>query len=115
MTMKNSPAKLDHGLSPAQLQLIKSILAHSGGAIERVALFGSRACAAYKSNSDIDLVIYGDINAQVADRLWTLFNDSILPYKVDVNIYQNIRYQPLLAHIDANAKTLFTKRQLYAE
>lgn len=113
--MKISPLKFDHGLNAAQLQLIKAILTRSSGAIDRVALFGSRASGKYRRNSDIDLVIYGDLNAAVADRLWTLFADSVLPYKVDVNIYQHITHQPLVQHIDARAKTLFTKQQLYAD
>ena len=106
-------AILNNGLSKSQLLMIKAILAQHSSAIEKVALFGSRANGKYKSHSDIDLVLYGDIDEKIADRLWTCFHESLLPYKVDISVYRHITYEPLLRHIDRNNNTLFTKEQLY--
>lgn len=85
-----------------------------GQKIDRVALFGSRATGKYRDNSDIDLVIYGDIDEKIIDRLWTLLNESNLPYKVDLNAYHLIDYPPFKAHIDEFNKTLFTQSELLA-
>ena len=104
--------EFDHGLSDSQLQTIKSILREYASKVESVSLFGSRASGAYKSNSDIDLVLYGDIDSGSIDRLWTLFNESNVPYKVDLSAYQLITYPPLKRHIDSKSKVLFTRAQL---
>ncbi len=106
---------LDHGLSKNQLGMIMDILARNVSNIDKVSLYGSRATGKYKDNSDIDLVLYGDIDKAKADRLWTCFFESLLPYKVDVSIYQHVNYPPLKRHIDQQGQILFTKQQLYNE
>ena len=103
---------VDHGLSPSQVQKIKSIISQSAPEAERVALFGSRANGTYKNHSDIDLVIYGDVDRATINRLFTLFLESNIPYKVDVTAYKLISYPPLKQHIDDHNKTLFTQTEL---
>lgn len=102
-----------HGLSAKHLGLIKRILASQCGDIQQVALFGSRATGAFQPHSDVDLVLYGDINEQVVDRLWTRFCESMLPYKVDLTAYGQVTYPPLKRHIDEVARVLFTREELY--
>ena len=102
-----------HGLSEKHLQIIKNILTKNSSTIEKAALFGSRATNSYKSNSDIDLVLYGNLKEKTADNLWTCFFESFLPYKVDLNVYDQIKSTPLKKHIDNHSKVLFTKKQLY--
>ena len=102
----------EHGLSISQLQTLKTILNQCPFVIEKVSIFGSRATATYKSYSDIDLVLYGSISESGIDRLWTLFNESNLPYKVDINAYHLTHYPPLKRHIDQFGKVLFTQDEL---
>ncbi len=102
----------EHGLSISQLETLKTILNQCPFVIEKVSIFGSRATATYKSYSDIDLVLYGSISESGIDRLWTLFNESNLPYKVDINAYHLIHYPPLKRHIDQFGKVLFTQDEL---
>ena len=102
----------DHGLSQSQLQKIKSIINQGAPDVERVALFGSRANGSYKSYSDIDLVLYGNVDEAAVHRLFTLFLESSLPCKVDVTAYQLVSHPSLKARIDNCNKTLFTKEQL---
>ncbi len=102
----------DHGLSTPQLQTLKTILKQCPSVVEKVSVFGSRATATCKSYSDIDLVLYGSISEGDIDRLWTLFNESNLPYKVDINAYHLIHYPPLKRHIDQFSKVLFTQDEL---
>ena len=100
---------LDHGLSENQLQIIKETLENVAPAVESVSVFGSRATGSYKSYSDIDLVLYGDLGEETIDRLWTCFHESSLPYKVDITAYNLVRHPPLKEHIDRFAKPLFLK------
>ena len=102
----------DHGLSNEQLSEIKIILQPFANDIESLGLFGSRATGRYRPNSDIDMVIYGDLSEKTADRIATLFGDSKLPIKVDVISYNHIAYPALKAHIDAVVKPLFTHEDL---
>jgi len=104
---------MNHGLSENQIQIIKDILKKSARNIEKVCLFGSRAEGNYQKHSDIDIVIYGDIDETVEDRLWTYFYESLLPYKVDIRVYKHIQHAPLRNQIDKSEKLLFTKQELY--
>ena len=104
-----------HGLSTRHIGGIAKILREHCPGIEKASLFGSRATGNYKSYSDIDLVLYGDIDGATADRLWTLFDESSLPYKVDVQVFNLVDYPPLRRHIEEKAKTLLTKEQIYSE
>ncbi len=97
-----------HGLSEKELQIILYIVSAYKQKINRVGVFGSRANGQYKEYSDIDLVLYGDINQLDIDRLNTLFDESSLGIRVDVKGYETISYLPLKRNIDENVKILFT-------
>jgi len=102
----------NHGLNKEQLNIIKEILRPYAQDIEKVGLFGSRATGKYRPNSDIDMVLYGDIDEKTLDHIWTLFEESLLPVKLDVAAYNLIDYPPLKAHIDEVMKVLFTHKEL---
>ncbi len=102
----------DHGLSEKQVNLIGSIITEFAPAVESVSIFGSRATGSHRSYSDIDMVLYGDIEELTVDRLWTCFHESSLPYKVDLVGYNLVEYPPLKAHIDKSAKVLLTEKKL---
>lgn len=101
-------------MNDRQVALIRQILAENTDAIEQVALFGSRAQGTHSPHSDIDLILYGNIDETTTDRIWTLFHESDMPFKVDINVYQNIHYPPLKRHIDAESKPLFSRREIYS-
>ena len=100
---------MNHGLNDTQIQEIRSVLAPFSPPIMQVAVFGSRAIGTYKPYSDIDLVLYGDLDDALVKRLWTLFDESHLPVKVDLHAYSLLQYAPLKAHIDAVAVPLFNE------
>lgn len=103
----------DHGLSEKQINLIKSIVTEFAPAVESVSIFGSRATGSHRSYSDIDMVLYGNVEERTVDRLWTCFHESSLPYKVDLVGYNLVEYPPLKIHIDQFAKVLLTKEELW--
>ena len=101
-----------HGLNKRQLGLISEIIKDVAPAVESVALFGSRATGTYRSYSDIDLVLYGKLDEATIDRLWTCFQESSLPFKVDVKAYElinhpSLNHPSLKEHIDRFARPLF--------
>jgi len=104
--------QVSHGLSTKQLNILHKALLPFAEQIELVGLFGSRATGVYRSNSDIDLVIYGSINEKTVDRIFTLLNDCNLPVKVDVQAYNLIANASLKSHIDSKMLLLFTQEQL---
>ncbi len=104
MKLAVQPAADRFGLTVSQRLRVIAILETLAGRIERVAVFGSRAEARYRASSDLDLVLYGSASEADCDRLWTLFQDSDLPFSVDVKSYDRIDHEPLRAHIDAAAR-----------
>lgn len=67
-----------------------------------------------REDSDIDLVLYGDLSQADVDRLCTLFEEGGLPVTVDVIAYAADLYPPLKHHIDSFAQPLFTREDLKA-
>lgn len=105
---------MNHGLSDRQLTVLKQILSLYAEEIASVDLFGSRATGDYRPNSDIDLVVRGSLKEKQIDRLWSIFQESSLPFSVDVKSYELTTYPPLRSHIDKVCKTLFTQEDLKA-
>lgn len=101
-----------HGLTSEQITVISQIFEPFADKIEIVGLFGSRAQGTYRDNSDIDLVVKGTLNEKDIDRLYTLFDESILPFQVDINAYNLLDYAPLKDHIDAVFLPLLTQQDL---
>lgn len=99
----------DFGLSAGQRDMLREILDNAGDGIELVAVFGSRATGRQRPNSDLDLVLYGNIDEAACARLQTLFQDSSLPFSVDIKHYASIDCPPLREHIDQVARPLFVR------
>ena len=101
-------------LTPRELAIVRKVLTPYADAIERVAVFGSRAMGNSRPASDIDLALYGTLSEAQIARLWTLFDESSLAVTVDLADYARISHGAFRRHIDAVAKTLFTREQLKA-
>ncbi len=99
----------DHGLSSRQLATIRGILERWADRITAVDVFGSRATGAWRPNSDLDLLLHGDLDDRTIDRLWTLFHKSNLPFAVDVACYELTGHGPLRDHMDRVRKPLFER------
>ena len=102
----------NHGLSQNELATMLKILAPFSERIDSVGVFGSRATGQFTDISDIDLVLYGSLSPQETARLNTLFDESNLGLRVEIKSYSEIKFPPLIRHIDSCVKTLFTKEQL---
>ena len=102
----------EHGISDAELETIRAVLAECDDEITQVDLFGSRATGKHRSHSDIDLVIHGAVREAAIDRLRTLFIESNLPVSVDIFSYDGIACRPLREHVDAVRQRLFTAQDI---
>jgi len=87
------------GLSERNGHLIHDVLARFGEVDEAV-LFGSRAKGCYKNGSDIDLAVKGAVGKDTQAQLLAAFEESLLPYFVDVVVYSHLRNDALREHID---------------
>ncbi len=92
--------------------ILKTVLSPFAANIEQVTLFGSHATGTARKNSDIDLVVHGNLSKSDVDRLWTLFDESALSVSVDVIAYNHEIYPPLRRHIDSVERLLFEKSDL---
>ena len=102
----------EHGISDAELETIRAVLAECDDEITQVDLFGSRATGKHRSHSDIDLVIHGTVREAAIDRLRTLFIESNLPVSVDIFNYDGITCLPLKEHVDTVRQRLFTAQDI---
>ena len=112
----NNPAdpKANHGLTERQLEHVLAILATKAEHITGVDVFGSRATGRWRTESDLDLVLHGDLSEKDIARLWTLFHESSLPFSVDIRSYDLANYAASKQRMDRMRRPLFTANQLQA-
>jgi uncharacterized protein len=93
------------------METIKHILIHYPEVTE-VHVFGSRATGNYKPGSDIDLAI---VNTGISDRilqhLKAEFDDSSLPYRVDIVNLHETNHPGLIEHIQRVGVVFFKKKE----
>lgn len=76
--------------------------------IDSVILYGSRAKGNNKNGSDIDITIKGqNLNIKDLYAIEEMLDELLLPYKIDLSIYDNIDNKNLLDHIDRVGISIF--------
>jgi len=79
--------------------------------ISEVIFFGSRAKGNYKIGSDIDLTIFSDeMDLQTLHKIELELDDLLLPYKVDLSIYNDLKSEDLKEHIKRVGIIFFKNR-----
>lgn len=96
-----------YGLSEENGQRVLDVLSAFGEVREAV-LFGSRAKGNYKSGSDIDIAVKGPVEKDTLSKLLTAFEESLLPYFVDVVVYDRLQNEALREHIDRVGISIFS-------
>lgn len=96
------------GITQTQYNTILSIFS-SFADIEEVRIFGSRAKGTHKPNSDIDLAIMNTISLQTLVHLTNAFEESDIPYKIDLVAYHESIPEALREHIDRVGKPFWSK------
>jgi predicted nucleotidyltransferase len=101
---------MEYGLSERTLKTLDSIFRKYSGIREAV-LYGSRAKGKYRKGSDIDLSLKTGDDFTFTDllRISGDFDDSDMPYFVDVSMYDRLSNPNLKAHIDRVGKVLYSQ------
>ena len=97
------------GLSDKTLETVRAILA-TCPELEKALVYGSRAMGNYRTGSDIDITMIGaQLNMDMLFKLVRLFDESNLPYMVDLSIMANINNPNLIDHIKRVGQVLYQR------
>ncbi|MCF6159411.1 MAG: nucleotidyltransferase domain-containing protein [wastewater metagenome] len=107
---------LRFGLKKATIQKICAVLAKYPQ-VERAILYGSRAKGNYKTGSDIDLTLLGgtDLTLNVVHKILNNLDELLLPYTIDLSIFNNINDSDLIEHIQRVGVTFYKKGEIIHE
>ena len=84
--------------------------------VEKVMLYGSRAKGTYRPGSDIDLTLMGSaLNLKTLFRIETELDDLLLPYMIDLSIFEHIDNPDLIDHINRVGKVFYQKEEAEVE
>ncbi len=95
-----------YGLTITEIKLIQGVFIKYPD-VEEVKIFGSRALGSSQKNSDIDLVLFGNIPQRVFGIIALDLDDLPLPYLFDVKSINELSHPQLLEHIKLFAKTIY--------
>ena len=92
------------GLTQSQIDAIGQVCARHPF-VEELVIYGSRAKGNYKPGSDIDLTIIGS-GIEYSERLKieSELDDLLLPYKIDLSVFNEIGDPDLIDHIQRVGK-----------
>ena len=102
---------MEHGLSTQTLQKIRDVFVQYPQ-VEEVVLYGSRARGDYKNGSDIDLTLRGGddtLTHTILSRIANDLDDQLLPYTIDLSIFENIRNPEMVEQIERIDVPLYKK------
>jgi len=69
--------------------------------VEKVLIYGSRAMGNFRPGSDIDLTLKGkQLQWNDLQSIELEIDELLLPYKIDLSLYDQIDNQELIDHID---------------
>jgi predicted nucleotidyltransferase len=95
-----------YGLPERAVEKINSVfLVHDR--IKKAVLYGSRAKGTYKNGSDIDITLFGALSFQELLRIETELDDLLLPWMIDLSIYDQIDNPALREHIERVGKVFY--------
>jgi predicted nucleotidyltransferase len=100
---------MEYGLSTRTINTLNSIFQKYPG-IKEVIIYGSRAKGNFRIGSDIDLSLKTGSNFTFTEllRIGSDFDDSDIPYFIDVSIYDKLSNLDLKAHIDRVGRVLYS-------
>jgi predicted nucleotidyltransferase len=108
----HTPTETPFGLSPGTLQKIRHTLAQHHR-VQRAVVYGSRAKGTYKPGSDIDLTLHAVPGTQIDHRelgdIEEEIDDLLLPYMVDLSVFDHIDNDALREHIERVGQVLYAR------
>ena len=106
---------MKYGLAPSTTEKNRAVLSHYPQ-VEQAILYGSRAKGNYKNGSDIDLTLRGGskLTMRVLFRILDELDDLLLPYTIDLSIFNDISDPDVIAHIQRVGVTFYEKGETIA-
>ena len=87
------------GLSVANIAALHRVFANHPE-VEQALLYGSRAKGTQRKGSDVDLTLLGGkLDYRLLTRIETEIDDLLLPYTIDLSLFQQIDNPDLIDHI----------------
>lgn len=100
---------MKYGLKEETIRKINSVFSRYPQIYEAV-LYGSRAKGNYKNGSDIDITLKGDkLDLSLVNRICLEIDDLLLPYSIDISIFNEITNPELVAHIKRVGAVFYQK------
>jgi len=99
---------MKYGLPDRTLNTLNKIFLRYPG-IKQAIPYGSRAKGNFRNGSDIDISLKTETDFDFTNllRIANDFDDSDIPYFVDISIYDKLSNPDLKAHIDRVGKQLY--------
>lgn len=100
----------EFGLSETTMAEIRTIYTRHP-AVRRVIVYGSRAMGNFREGSDIDMTIIADEDFAPNELFHIMgeFDDSMLPYLVDISVFSELKNPDLISHINRRGKILYER------
>jgi predicted nucleotidyltransferase len=85
--------------------------------VDNAILYGSRAKGNYKNGSDIDLILRGgtDLTLRVLYKIMDELDDLLLPYTIDLSIFNDIGDPDVIDHIHRVGVTFYNRDEAILE
>ncbi|MBK1695032.1 hypothetical protein CKO09_09820 [Chromatium weissei] len=91
---------MQFGLSDNTCTILRTIF-NQYSAVQKAVIYGSRAKGNYRNGSDIDLTLFGDaLNDQTLSAIAWALDESVIPYTVDLSLFNTIENSALREHIE---------------
>lgn len=100
---------MKYGLSDMTIAKICDVLSRHPS-VEKAVLYGSRAKETFKPGSDIDLSLHGaTITLKELGDIDSELDDLLLPYTIDLLIFETLNHVKLREHIERVGKVFYKK------
>jgi predicted nucleotidyltransferase len=79
--------------------------------IEEVIVYGSRAKGNFREGSDIDITLKGEnLSDEIRSKVWLDIDDLNIPYLFDISIFNQLKSESLIDHIERIGKLFYKKK-----
>ena len=100
----------EFGLETMEMDKIIMSIASIDG-VDKAVIYGSRAKGNYKPFSDVDISLVGkSLSYSDLLRLHSIIDDLLLPYEIDLNIFDLIQNENLQEHILRCGRVIYESR-----
>jgi len=78
--------------------------------VDKVIVYGSRAKGNFRPGSDFDLTLFGkELDQQKCSEIAESLDDLLLPYMIDLSIFDQLQHPDLKSHIERVGKVFYQR------